>query len=1353
MWLSAALPIAAQTPAGEPERWGELADTIFKNYGVDDGVPISSVSAFAEDGDGFLWVGTHAGLARWDGYHFRVYRKDPAKPGALRDDLIWCLQPDGQGRIWVGTNGGAVSRYDRQTDSFVTIDAGAGGNENIPVRALAQDGADGMWAGTDRGLVHIGPDGARISFQTSEDDRPPARAVTSLLHDRSGRLWVGTKTGLMRQEDGTFHFALVPVEGGKPEETVVMSLLEASDGRIWAGTRNQGAYIVSPSDHSVRLIRQAMPPELEKLPFRTLAEGKSGELWLGGEGGIVVLDPSSGHARHILHDAARTSSLPHDFVVSLYRDRSGLMWAGTYSGMGFVNPTQDAVLTVFGGVNQSSGLRAPDVVSTLSASNGLVWAGYFSGGADVLDPFGHRLAALRPDPAHPQTALPMDVTIAFAQGGDGNVYLGTGKGLYRATLKGAAVTRLPLAPELTEPAIFSLQSDNAGLWVGTRSLGLWRMDYRDGTFRRRAANALTDQWIMGVEPTGEGRIWIGTNQGLYLLDPGSDHVSKVLPDPQDAQSQSGALVTSLMTDRKGRLWVGLRDGRGIAEIDALVAGEPPHVTRIGAAEGLSDLDVDALAEDLTGDVWASTASGLLFDISPDRRIRTALGRAEGVGTRSFTWHSGARTAHGELLFGGDGALTVLRPDRIKPWDWRPPVVITDLRVGGHAVAPPMGDGASAEPPLEILPKANSLTVEFAALDYSAPERNRYAYKLEGYDKEWVPTDSTRRLASYTNLPPGHYILHLRGSNRDGVWTEQSFDLPIRVMPAWYQTVWFRLALAVLALAAVWLLVRVRTSYLRQRQLILEQQVRQRTSELRLSNSQLETRTEELAQSLQEVAESRAKVTNLLDTSGQGFLSFGPDLIIEPDYSRACLSMLDAPPQGRRADEVLFQGDIAKAELFREIVGGALASEDSFKRDLLLSLLPGSTERLNRLLKLEYKRLDNGHLMVVLTDVTEERRLSKRLDSERQRLAMIVAAVTESRDFFDSVESFRQFYRQDLMRILSTRTEPLSVHQEIARQIHTFKGMLAQFNFEAAPQLLHQLEEKLSELRRKGQAMTAGQIVELVLSFDLHGALETDLTVLRNALGDDFLDQGKRVFLPLPQARKLRAVAERLLAGEDLDPGSNELRELFEAFRNLDKISLAEALATYDHTVSQVAKRLEKEVDRLTIDGDEDIWLDPDLYGPFLRSLVHVFRNAVAHGIEDPDERLANGKDAMGKIECRIRLKGSSFSLSIADDGAGLDVAQLRDKAVSLGLMSREDADGLSEDEAMALIFADAFSSRNQADELAGRGVGLAAVQAETRTLGGQVIVTSSPGEGTRFQFSLPLPAQTANRLSADVTGI
>jgi chemotaxis protein histidine kinase CheA len=389
------------------------------------------------------------------------------------------------------------------------------------------------------------------------------------------------------------------------------------------------------------------------------------------------------------------------------------------------------------------------------------------------------------------------------------------------------------------------------------------------------------------------------------------------------------------------------------------------------------------------------------------------------------------------------------------------------------------------------------------------------------------------------------------------------------------------------------------------------------------------------------------------------------------------------------------------------------------------------------LKAEYRFLDNGHVMVVLTDVTEEHRLSKKVANERLHLAMIVTAVTDSRDFFDAVDSFRQFYRNDLAQILPARASPQSICQEVCRQIHTFKGTFAQLNFDTTPKMLHALEGRFGELLRQGDKVVIGKIVEQALSVDYHGTLESDLAVVRQALGEEFLDHGKGVFLPMPQARKLRAVAERLLEGARLDLDSAEIKELFAEFRNLDKVSLASALAVYERVVLDVAKRLNKEVSPLSIDGGKDLWLDPELYGPFLRSLVHVFRNAVVHGIEDPEERLARGKDPSGSIDCVIHHQGNGFTLMIADDGRGVDLNALREQVVSIGLMSREKAFALSDDEVLALIFADDVSAREKADELAGRGVGLAAVRAETDALGGNVTVTSSPGQGARFVFSFP----------------
>jgi signal transduction histidine kinase len=271
-------------------------------------------------------------------------------------------------------------------------------------------------------------------------------------------------------------------------------------------------------------------------------------------------------------------------------------------------------------------------------------------------------------------------------------------------------------------------------------------------------------------------------------------------------------------------------GGGIQLLTHRDAAGRPRFRRIGTAEGLPSANVQMLLQDTQGKIWASTGDGLAV-IDPATFAVRALHRAEGVAFGGHYGGSGARTPQGELLFGAGDGVSVVRPERLKEWGYRPPVVVTDTRIGGQPVPAERFNGAGSSEPLLIASKANSLAVEFSALDYTAPERNRYAYKLEGFDTNWIETDPTRRLAVYTNLPPGNYALHLRGSNRDGVWTEKTVDLPIRVLPAWYQTLWFKLAMFGAGIAAVAVLVQARTAYLRQRQRELQSQVEARTAEV------------------------------------------------------------------------------------------------------------------------------------------------------------------------------------------------------------------------------------------------------------------------------------------------------------------------------------------------------------------------------------------------------------------------------------------------------------------------------------------------------------------------------------------
>lgn len=489
----------------------------------------------------------------------------------------------------------------------------------------------------------------------------------------------------------------------------------------------------------------------------------------------------------------------------------------------------------------------------------------------------------------------------------------------------------------------------------------------------------------------------------------------------------------------------------------------------------------------------------------------------------------------------------------------------------------------------------------------------------------------------------------------------------------------------------------------------------------------------------EVAEaSREKVTSLLDNSGQGFLSFGADLVVEPACSRACQTMLGVSPAGLDAARVLFGHDGTKVELLHAVIPAALAETDPATQEVMLSLLPVEIQREDVFLKAEYRLLDGGRLMLVLTDMTTERRMADMLDSERRRLELIVMAVSDSRNFFEAIDGFQEFLAQGLPRTLTDGQAPDVLAKELYREIHTYKGLLNQFSFPNTPLALHAIEARLSEWLSSAVVVTAQQLADMVSAQALRTVLDADLAVVSGALGEDFLVRGESVALTGEQARQLEVLAVRLLRGEKIDTAVAEVRALLDALSLMRKVSIKDVLMGFEGLVQQAAVRLEKELAPIVVEGDADVWVDPQRYRPFFRSLVHVFRNAVAHGIETPDARWAAGKDEVGRITCRVTQQDETLQLSIADDGAGISVDALRQRAVASGLYSPQGVLAASDAEIKQLIFMDNISTQAQVSELAGRGVGLAAVLVETKNLGGRIMVNSVYGEGTEFLFVLPL---------------
>lgn len=898
--VAAALLLAGAAGAATPpaERWQPWAIDGFQHITSADGLPNEIATAVAEDGQGFVWVGTVGGVARWDGYQLRTHRFEPGRAGSLPDNVVQVMHRDSAGRLWIGTSGGGLARHEPAGDRFVTLGAGPGALAHVSVRALADDGAGGLWVGSDGGLDHVDAAGGRVTRVVMGDDSPSGLAgtrVAALLLDRTGRLWVGSSHGLFRRDRGAARFEAVALAAaGRGDGRLPMpeSLLEDRAGRIWVGTDRRGAFVLDADGRSARAVQESRraagrEKDLSSRRVMTMVEARPGEVWIGTLGqGIVAVDAASGRTRRLLHQPMAAASLPDNSVRGLLRDRQGLVWAATYGGLSRIDPRTGALLAVSGvRLGADGGRVRADYSALLAHADGRVWMGTHVDGIEIVDPARGTVQALRPDTTRPERALQADVVMSLVADDAGSVYVGSYRGLYRASADGRRVGRLHWPGRRPDAGVGPLLRDGRQLWVGGLTDGLWTLDLASGRARAvlaEPARQLTDLRITALARTADGALWIGTRRGLNRLQPATGEVQQLPPGAPAEGRLAAGFVTALHVDRAGRLWVATYGG-GVHRLEA-GSEAAPRFRRVAMAEGLPDDNVNALAEDDAGQLWASTDHGLAR-IDPVTLQVRALRRADGLVFESYWTGSVARTAAGELLFGASGGLTVVRPALLQTWNHRPAVVVTEIRVGGRPVAP----GGTA--PLQVPADANSLAVEFAALDYSAPQRNRYAYRLRGHDADWVHTDARHRVAAYGHLPPGDYVLELRGSNRDGVFSDAVLALPVQVQAAWHQTAAFRAAAVLGAAGALWAVVALRTRALQARRRELQRLVDERTAELQAVSRALGEKSRALEEKSRVL--ERASISDpLTGLHNRRFLTEQIDALLAASQRRAH----DRPPR-------------------------------------------------------------------------------------------------------------------------------------------------------------------------------------------------------------------------------------------------------------------------------------------------------------------------------------------------------------------------------------------------------------------------------------------------------------------------
>lgn len=866
----------------------------FEHLSTSQGLSQSVVNCVWQDSRGFMWFGTQAGLNKYDGYEMTVYTHDESEPKGISGDNVQCLYEDREGFLWIGTINQGLSRYNRKTDTFESFFQNAADPKSIAdntVLAITQDQAGRIWLGTRRGLQLFNPETGladKISLN-QPGASSTSEVVTALLEDKSGFLWVGTENGLVQLDKNR---KVLRMFQNQPEDSTSLSnnevrcIFQDKSDILYVGT-SEGLNRYNPRKNAFDSPGgySSSPNPLSLEEIYSLADDGKGNLWIGTFGsGLVKLNKKTNAVHSFTHLPADPESLSSDVVLSSWVDRSGLLWVGTYgSGVDKVDMANVRFEKLQRVVGQSTTLPSNEIYAIYQDRNRL-WLGT-DNGLSCLDQQTGQFMNLLNEPAVP-TSLSSNTVYNILADHQKNIWVGTaGGGLNLLTdqlLQKKAFafqhfnshTQPPY--KLLSDYVLSLLEDQQGrLWIGTNA-GMNVMDrnhrvVQSYTYQSEAAASLSNNEVLCIFQDRQGIIWIGTNRGLNRFNPEAPDApfTRYLNQKNNPASLLNNTVYTIYEDRKGVLWLGT-DG-GLCSLN-------PERTVFSAytlKDGLPDNVVYGILEDEDQNLWLSTNKGLSKARKQPRVQKlTFVNYNTGNWLHCNTFNIGAyhRSPAGTLFFGCSEGLVYFKPRTISGNQYVPPVVLTDFQLKFNPV-PISSDGESplsqqiSETRRIVLDhQQNVLYFEFAALNFIQSDKNEYAYLMEGYDKDWNYIKQ-RRNATYTNLDPGTYTFRVKAANNDGVWNEQGTALEIIITPPFYQEAWFYVLCALAFTLALAAFVRHRTRELQRNERILTQKVKERTEEVSRQKEELEATLDNLKATQTQLVEAEKMASLGLLTAG------------------------------------------------------------------------------------------------------------------------------------------------------------------------------------------------------------------------------------------------------------------------------------------------------------------------------------------------------------------------------------------------------------------------------------------------------------------------------------------------------
>ncbi|MCL7762585.1 ATP-binding protein [Polaribacter sp. Z014] len=793
----------------------------FDHLTTENGLSQSDVNCIYQDKDGFMWFGTHDGLNRYDGYNFTVYRPNPANPKSISSNLIWDIVGDEKHNLWIGTTGGGLNFFDKTTEKFTHFKHNEKDEKSISsnhITTLYKDKKNRLWVGTIAGinLVDLNKPIDSLKFehfnlyQNGIINAKGENNTFTFFEDSRGQFWVGGLKGLSvlsRDQNGDIYFQLVNSQLNLPNSPV-RSIAEDSYGNLIIGSSNGLYRLISKNgNNKVELI--------DKKEVLVLAINKA-HIWAGTNDGLLDFSNVSNDLIPTListykYDPENPSkSLSKNKIKSLFIDHTGIVWVGVNGGgINKLDPQRKQFLHIKKTLNPAS-LGNNNLRSMYEDSNGFLWMGSAGGGLNMLPKkdIDNRFNKFKHLPEINNPFVIKEVVYKNSKklfvGGENTPSLFS---IDISNPKNITSAQIKPFKGITESVFSILQDSYKNIWIGTYNGGVYRWlpdedtnDYKKDILseNKNVASSISNNIIRYIFQDSKGNIWFATGNGLCRLSP--DQINVKNPKFEifknslsDTTTISHNYILTIFESKSGDIWIGTFGG-GLNKVVFSKDLKSIRFKSYDVKDGLPNNVIKSILEDDNGNLWLSTNKGL-SRFTPSEEVFKNYDVYDGLQNNEFSELTSLKRSNGQLLFGGVNGFTAFFPNDIKKNSYNAETVFTNFsifnkpiqigeKINGRVI---LNKSINAIDKIELKYSENSFSFEFAALHYAASRKNEYAYKLEGFNNDWLYTSSNNRNATYTNLEPGSYNLKVKASNNDGVWDESPLELKINVIPPFWRT--------------------------------------------------------------------------------------------------------------------------------------------------------------------------------------------------------------------------------------------------------------------------------------------------------------------------------------------------------------------------------------------------------------------------------------------------------------------------------------------------------------------------------------------------------------------------------------